>query len=222
MSDGVIYSAKNPKRRITYKELADRLYFRPGPKGLPKEMQQNHEVLLDVSTSWFSPNAAENPTTSYTTFSSAADIAAVEVDTETGATRILRYVHVHDAGTIISKESVDGQIHGGIVQGIGEALSEEIHYNEKGELGNRSYGDYVMPTAVDAPEILIDHLETPSPFTELGTKGMGESPIISSKAVIVSAIEDALSPFRVRISETPVTRERLRKYISQSQERGSL
>jgi carbon-monoxide dehydrogenase large subunit len=221
VSDGVIYSAKSPQRRLTYKELADHLYFRPGPRGLPKEMQQNHEVLLDVSTSWFSPNAAENPTTSYTTFSSAADVAAVEVDTETGATKILRYVHVHDAGKIISKESVDGQIHGGIVQGIGEALSEEIHYNGKGELANRSYGDYVMPTAVDAPEILIDHLETPSPFTELGTKGMGEAPIISSKAVIVSAIEDALSPFGVRVSETPVTRERLRKYISQSQARGS-
>ena len=222
LRDGEIYSTKNRQQRLTYKELADHLYFRPGPKGFPKEMQENHEVLLDVSTSWFSPNAAENPTTSYTTFSSAADVAAVEVDTETGATKILRYVHVHDAGKLISKESVDGQIHGGIVQGIGEALSEEIHYNEKGELGNRSYGDYVMPTAVDAPEILIDHLETPSPFTELGTKGMGEAPIISSKAVIVSAIEDALSPFRIRISETPVTRERLRKYVLQSQEKGFL
>jgi carbon-monoxide dehydrogenase large subunit len=79
-----------------------------------------------------------------------------------------------------------------------------------------------MPTAVDAPEILIDHIETPSPFTELGTKGMGEAPIISSKAVIISAIEDALSPFRVRITETPVTRERLRGYVLKSQERGSL
>jgi carbon-monoxide dehydrogenase large subunit len=137
----------------------------------------------------------------------------VEVDIETGVTEILKYVHVHDAGKIISQETVDGQIYGGIVQGIGEALSEELVYNERGELSTDSYGDFLMPTALDAPPIIIEHLETPSPFTELGTKGMGESPIIGSKAVIISAVEDALSPLQVRISEAPATRERVRQWI---------
>ena len=216
LEDGTIYSTKNPENRLTFKELADRFYFRPGPRGLPKEMQLNHETLLDVSSSWYSPNNAQNPTTTYTTFAASADLAVVEVDVETGITRILKYVHVHDAGKIISRETVDGQIYGGIVQGIGEALYEELVYNERGELSTDSYGDFLMPTALDAPPIVIEHLETPSPFTELGTKGMGESPIIGSKAVIISAVEDALSPFHVRISEAPATRERVRQWMRHS------
>jgi len=216
LEGGTIYSTKNPENRLTFKELADRFYFRPGPRGLPREMQFNHETLLDVSSSWYSPNNAQNPTTTYTTFAASADLAVVEVDIETGVTHILKYVHVHDAGKIISRETVDGQIYGGIVQGIGEALYEELVYNERGELSTDSYGDFLMPTALDAPHIVIQHLETPSPFTELGTKGMGESPIIGSKAVIISAVEDALSPFHVRISEAPATRERVRRWIRNS------
>jgi CO/xanthine dehydrogenase Mo-binding subunit len=114
---------------------------------------------------------------------------------------------------------VDGQIYGGLVQGIGEALSEELIYNDSGELLTASYADFVMPTSVDAPDVVIKHFETPSPYTELGTKGMGESPIISAKAVIISAIEDALSPFGVRIPEAPATRERVRRWILNSQAR---
>jgi len=216
LEEGRIYSVKNPENPITYKELADRFYFRPGPRGLPQEMQKNHETLLDVSASWYSPNNAANPTTTYTTFSASADLAVVEVDSETGVTKILKYVHAHDAGKVISQEVVDGQIHGGIVQGIGEALSEELVYNERGELVSDSYADFVIPTAVDAPEIIIRHWETPSPFTELGTKGMGESPIIGSKAAIISAIEDALSPWQIRITEAPATRERVRQWIRDS------
>ncbi|MBM4333771.1 MAG: xanthine dehydrogenase family protein molybdopterin-binding subunit [Deltaproteobacteria bacterium] len=213
LEDGAIYSVKNPENRLNFKELADRFYFRPGPRGLPQEMQMNHEILLDVSTSWYSPNNAQNPTTTYTTFAASADIAVLEVDIETGVTKILKYVHVHDAGKMISRDTVDGQIYGGIVQGIGEALSEELIYNERGELSTDSYADFVIPTAVDAPDIIIKHFETPSPYTELGTKGMGESPIIGSKAVIISAIEEALSPFHVRVSEAPATRERVRQWI---------
>jgi len=108
---------------------------------------------------------------------------------------------------------VDGQIYGGIVQGIGEALSEELIYNDRGELITDSYADFVIPTAVDAPDIVIRHFETPSPYTELGTKGMGESPIISGKAAIISAMEDALSPFQVRLTESPATRERVRQWV---------
>jgi carbon-monoxide dehydrogenase large subunit len=216
LEDGTIYSQKNPKNRLTYKELADRMYFRPGVRGLPKEMQMNHETILDFSSSWYSPNNAQNPTTTYTTFSSSADVAIVEVDIETGATKILKYVHAHDAGNLISQEIVDGQIYGGIVQGIGEALSEEIIYNYRGELMTDSYTDFITPTALDAPDIIVKHFGTPSPFTELGTKGMGESPIIGSKAVIISAIEDALSPFKIYIPEAPATKERVRRWILNS------
>ena len=210
--DGMIYSINDRQKRLTYKELAQRAYFFPGPRGLPKEILKKHDHLLDVTTTWYSDVTAETGA-SYTTFCSSADIAVVEVDTETGITQVLKYVHVHDAGKITDKQIVDGQIHGGIVQGIGEALSEELVYSENGKLLSTSHADYLMPTAVDAPDILVGHLETPSPFTELGTKGMGEAPIIGSKAVILSALEDALSPFNVRVNESPATREKVRKWV---------
>ena len=141
----------------------------------------------------------------------------MEVDTETGVSRILKYVHVHDAGTVISHKVIDGQIHGGIVQGIGEALTEKVDYAADGRLLNTSVAEYLMPTAVEAPEIEIAHLETPSPFSETGSKGMGEAPIIGSKAVILTAIEDALAPFGVTVNDSPATPERVLRWIRESQ-----
>lgn len=217
MKDSIIYSVKDSGKKCTYKELANYAYFRPGPRGLPKDIQMEQAFLLDVLTSWYSPNTIENPTSTYTTFCSEADIVIVEVDVETGATRILKYAHVHDAGKIISKDIVDGQIYGGVVQGIGEALSEELVYTKSGELLSNSYADFVIPTAQDSPDIVVGHVETPSPFTELGSKGMGEAPIIGSKAAIINAIEDALSPFKIKVTESPATRERVRKWILQAQ-----
>ena len=217
--DGVFHSRKDPTRRMTLKELADCAYFHPGPRALPQDMQAKHEILLDVSTSWFSPNTAQNPTSTYTTYCSGADIAVVDVDVETGGVSILKYAQVHDAGTLLDKDVVEGQILGGIVQGIGEALSEELVYNNNGELLSDSYADYVMPTAQDSPDIVVGHVETPSPFTELGSKGMGEAPIIGSKVAIINAIEDALSPFKIRVAESPATRERVRRWILQAQQR---
>ena len=217
--DGVFHSRKDPTRRMTLKELADCAYFHPGPRALPQDMQAKHEILLDVSTSWFSPNTAQNPTSTYTTYCSGADIAVVDVDVETGEVSILKYAQVHDAGTLLDKDVVEGQILGGIVQGIGEALSEELIYNINGELLSDSYADYVMPTAQDSPDIVVGHVETPSPFTELGSKGMGEAPIIGSKVAIINAIEDALSPFKIRVAESPATRERVRRWILQAQQR---
>jgi len=218
ITDGVFHSTKDPTKRMSLKELADCAYFRPGPRGLPHDMQVKHEILLDVSASWFSPNTAQNPTSTYATYCSGADIAVVEVDVETGAVSILKYAHVHDAGTLLDKDVVEGQIFGGIVQGIGEALSEELVYTRSGELLNNSYTDYVIPTAQDSPDIAMGHIETPSPFTELGQKGIGEAPVITSKAAIINAIEDALSPFNIRVPESPATRERIRRWILESQE----
>jgi len=217
ITDSVFHSTKDPTKRMSLKELADCVYFRPGPRGLPHDMQAKHEVLLTVSASWFSPNTTQNPTNTYATYCSGADIAVVEVDVETGAVSILKYAHVHDAGTLLDKDVVEGQIFGGIVQGIGEALSEELVYTKSGELLSNSYTDYVMPTAQDSPDIVLGHIETLSPFTELGQKGIGEAPPIGSKVVIINAIENALSPFKIRVPESPATRERVRKWILESQ-----
>ncbi|HUU41989.1 MAG TPA: molybdopterin cofactor-binding domain-containing protein, partial [Desulfatiglandales bacterium] len=213
---GVVCSVINPQKQITFKELAQRAYLSPGPRGLTGELLREHEHLLDATATWYSPVTADTGAI-YTTFCSSVDIAVVEVDVETGVTQILKYVHVHDAGNIIDSKIVDGQIHGGIVQGIGEALSEELIYSDNGQLLNTSHADFLMPTVADSPDIQIGHLQNPSPFTELGTKGMGEAPIIGGKAVTLSAIEDALSPFHISIIESPATRERVRKWILESQ-----
>ncbi|MFO7875968.1 MAG: molybdopterin cofactor-binding domain-containing protein, partial [Desulfovermiculus sp.] len=198
-------------------ELASKAFYFPGPRGLPKDMLLEHDHLLDVTTTWYSPTTPKTGT-SYTSFCASADVAVVEVDIETGETSILKYAHVHDAGTIIDKAIVDGQIHGGIVQGIGEALSEEISYGPESRIQNASLSEYVMPTAVDAPDIMIEHLETPSPYTETGSKGMGEAPIIGSKAVILAAIEDALRPWGIEVNTSPATPERVRKWVRKAQE----
>jgi len=216
VKDGSVFVRHQPEQKMTFKELAEKCFFFPGPRGLPKDMLLSHEHLLDVTTTWYSPSTPESGS-SYTSFCSSADIAVVEVDTETGTSRILKYIHVHDAGTIISHKVVDGQIHGGIVQGIGEALTEKLDYDESGNLLNTSVAEYLMPTAVEAPDIEVAHLETPSPFSETGSKGMGEAPIIGSKAVILTAIEDALAPFGVVVNDSPATPERVLRWIREAQ-----
>jgi carbon-monoxide dehydrogenase large subunit len=140
-------------------------------------------------------------------------VVVVEVDVETGVTSFLDYFHVHDAGNVIDAEAVDGQIHGGMAQGLGEALFEELAYGEDGRLLSGSYTDYLFATSLDAPMVETAHLETPSPFTELGTKGMGEAPAIGAKAAVISAIEDALSPFGIHIGEAPATAQKVRQWI---------
>lgn len=215
VKDGLVSVRHKPEQKMTFKAFAEKCFFFPGPRGLPKDILLAHDQLLDVTATWYNPTTPESNST-YTTFCSSADIAVVEVDTETGSTQILKYIHVHDAGTIISHKVVDGQIHGGIVQGIGEALTEKLDYDANGNLLNTSVAEYLMPTAVEAPDIEIAHFETPSPFSETGSKGMGEAPIIGSKAVILTAIEDALAPFGVTVNDSPASPERVLRWIREA------
>jgi carbon-monoxide dehydrogenase large subunit len=190
MGGGAIFSIRDPEQKLSFPELAKRVYFTPGPRSLSMDMKMGNDFLPDVQATWFSPNTARNPTSIYTTFCLAADVAVVEVDVETGAVKLLKMTHVHDAGNIISRELVEGQIHGGVAQGLGEALFEEIIYGDDGDMLTESYTNYLLPTALDIPEMTIGHMQTPSPYTELGTKGMGEAPLISSKAALIAAVED--------------------------------
>jgi len=212
IDDGRISAVGDSDNALTFAAFAEKAYFFPGPRGMNKDILLNHDQLLSVTTTWYSPTTPETGS-SYTTFCASADVAVVEVDAETGQTAILKYAHVHDAGTIIDRKVIDGQIHGGIVQGIGEALTEELKYAPDGRLTTCSTSEYLMPTAVEAPVIEIGHLETPSPFSETGAKGMGEAPIIGSKAVILTAIEDALAPLGVRVNDSPASPERVLQWI---------
>jgi aerobic carbon-monoxide dehydrogenase large subunit len=126
------------------------------------------------------------------TFASGMHAAIVETDPDTAEVRVLRYCVVHDCGPLINPLIVEGQIHGGVAQGVGGALYERMVYDEAGQLVNASFMDFLMPYVSEVPAAIeIDHLETPSPLNPLGVKGAGEAGVIPGAAVLAAAIEDA-------------------------------
>jgi carbon-monoxide dehydrogenase large subunit len=140
-------------------------------------------------------------------------IAVVEVDADTGRTKLRRYVAVDDCGTQINPLIVEGQIHGGIAHGMGQALLEEGGYDDQGQLTTGSFLEYAMPRADDMPSIELDHTVTPSPHNPLGVKGIGEAGTIASTAAVANAVIDALKPFGVKHVDIPLTPEKVWRAI---------
>jgi carbon-monoxide dehydrogenase large subunit len=136
-------------------------------------------------------------------------IAVVEVDTETGAVDLTRYVAVDDVGTVINPMIVDGQVHGGIAQGVAQALYEEAVYDEEGNLVTGSMTNYLVPSAVELPNFELERTENPSPTNPMGVKGVGETGTIASPAAVMNAVVDALAPFGVSDIEMPANPERV-------------
>ena len=149
------------------------------------------------------------------TFPFGTHIAVVEVDRETGDVKFLRYVAVDDCGKVINPMLVDGQLHGGIVQSIGQALFEEVVYDEQGQLVTGTLMDYAVPRASQVPFMELDRTETPSPVNPLGVKGVGEAGTIGATPAIVGAIVDALAPFGVKHLDMPVKPEAIWKIMNQ-------
>ena len=154
------------------------------------------------------------------TFSNACHAVIVEVDVETGGVRIERYLVVEDAGRLINPMIVDGQIQGGVVQGIGNALLEEIIYSEDGNVLTSSFADFLPPTLSEVPAIEVQHLATLTGETVTQAKGVGEGGLIGAPAAVVNAICDALTPFGVELYELPATPERVRAAIRSAREGG--
>ncbi|HJV29751.1 MAG TPA: xanthine dehydrogenase family protein molybdopterin-binding subunit [Gaiellaceae bacterium] len=142
-------------------------------------------------------------------FSSGAYAAAVEIDRETGAVRVLRLVGVDDPGTIVNPLLAEGQVLGAMVQGLGECFVEEAVHDENGQLRTASFADYTLLTAAEVPPLRTAFVETPSPFNPLGAKGIGEGGAIATPPAIANAVADALAPFGVRHLDPPYTEERL-------------
>jgi carbon-monoxide dehydrogenase large subunit len=155
------------------------------------------------------------------TYSNACHAAMVEVDIETGRVKLLRFVAVEDAGLLINPMLADGQIMGGIAQGIGNALLEEIIYDADGNILTASFADYLPPTAREIPPIEIVHLETVTDASVTGAKGLGEGGAIGAPAAVINAICDALAPFGVELFEMPATPERIRAAIRAAEEKRS-
>lgn len=147
------------------------------------------------------------------TFPFGTHICVVEIDKDTGETRFLRYVAVDDCGKVINPLLVDGQIHGGIVQAIGQALYEEVVYDDQGQLITGELMDYALPRASQLPWFELDRTETPSPVNPLGVKGVGEAGTIGATPAVVNAIVDALSPYGVKHLDMPVRPENVWKII---------
>ena len=138
-------------------------------------------------------------------FTNGVQASWLEVDTETGFVTLLNHWVVEDCGTIINPQLVDEQIRGGVVQGLGAALFEHCLYDERGQLTNATMADYLVPMAAEMPDIQVGHIVTPTKDGELGAKGAGEAGTAGAAACVANAVNDALSPFGVTVSEIPLT-----------------
>ncbi|WP_328979697.1 xanthine dehydrogenase family protein molybdopterin-binding subunit [Streptomyces canus] len=185
-------------------------------KGSPDARRTIQEIAFETFTSHDLPDGVE-PTinaghlTDPDNFSypHGTHLCAVEVDTETGRTRIRSYVGVDDVGRVINPMIVEGQVHGGLAQGIAQALYEEAVYDDEGNLVSGTMTDYLVPSAPDLPEFVTDRTETPATTNPLGVKGVGEAGTIASTPAVVGAIVDALRPLGVRDLRMPCTPERV-------------
>ena len=151
-------------------------------------------------------------------FSYSTHAAVVAVDPELGAVEILDYAIVEDCGTMVNPMIVEGQIRGGVVQGIGTALYEEIPYDEAGQPLIGTLADYLLPGAAELPAIKIGHLHTPAAATEYGMKGMGEGGAVAPPAAIANAVRDALAAIGAEVNETPITPRRVLAAIRKARE----
>ncbi len=143
------------------------------------------------------------------TFTNGIQASLVEVDTDTGFVKLLKHWCVEDCGTVINPLLVDEQIRGGVVQGIGAALFEECHYSEDGQLLNATMADYMVPMSVEMPDIVCGHVESKTRTSELGAKGVGEAGTAGASGAVMNAINDALSPFKARVTAMPFTPQRV-------------
>ena len=184
-----------PEMSMTLKEVA-----RAALPGWIHQRPEGIEAGLE-GTAYYEP-----PTV---TWAYAANAAIIEIDAQTGVVKIENYVEVHDAGTLINPGIADGQVKGGLVQGIGGGLFEELSYDEHGQLMTGSFMDYLLPTASDVPPINVIHTETPSPRNSFGFKGLGEGGAIAPPVVIANAVCDALKSFGAEINSTPVRAEQI-------------
>lgn len=185
-------------RSLTFREIARAVYSEMGR--LPREAREELEV-------------AKTYDPYFGTTSSATHIAALEIDPQTGEVALDRYVVAEDCGRVINPMIVDGQVHGAVAQGIGAALYEEVVYDDAGQLLTASLADYVIPTASEVPSITTVHLETESPTTVGGFRGMGEGGTIGAPAAVANALADALAPLGAEVFELPMTPQRLLRLI---------
>jgi aerobic carbon-monoxide dehydrogenase large subunit len=190
---------------VSFREVAHAWYLQP------------QQLPPGVDTGGLEVTAGYRASRDSGTFSYATHAALVAVDLQTGLIELLEYVVVEDGGVLVNPMVVDGQIAGGTVQGIGTCLYEEMPFDVQGQPLASTLLDYVLPGAAEVPDIRIFHMETPSPYTEFGVKGIGEGGAVAPPAAIVSAVSDALRPLGVELNEVPLTPEKVLRAIMAAQ-----
>jgi aerobic carbon-monoxide dehydrogenase large subunit len=199
LEDGAV---AGPSGRIAIADIARTWYRRP------------HELPPDVDPGGLEVTAGYKMPRDTGTFSYAAHAALVAVDAETGEIEILDYVVVEDGGVLVNPMIVDGQIYGGVAQGVGTALYEEMPFDPQGQPLASTLSDYLLPGATEVPHIRIEHMATPSPLTRFGQKGIGEGGAIAPPAAITNAINDAMRDLGVELLVSPVTPRRVVEAIA--------
>ena len=191
LADGRVFIKGVPDHGKSFAEIATFANGMPGfalPGGVIPGLEE---------TSYFTPERS--------TYANGAHVVEVEVDIETGAVTILRYSTAHDCGSMINPKMVEGQVLGGVAHGIGNALYEWMRYDDDAQPQTVNFGEYLIPMATDVPRVEQVHIQTPTPLNPLGVKGAGEGGTIPALAAIAGAVEDALSPYGVRVAQTPIT-----------------
>ena len=186
-----------PEKTVTMKEIAFAAYTNPGP----------NEPGLEATYYYDPPNL---------TFPYGAYIAVVDVDKETGETKVRRFLAIDDCGTVINPMIVEGQIHGGLTEGFAIAFMQEIAYDEQGNNLQPNFTEYLVPTSLESPHWETDSTCNPSPHHPIGAKGVGESPNVGSPAAFVNAVMDALKPLGIKSIDMPLTRDKVWRAIQEA------
>lgn len=209
---GQLAKASKPDRYGFDQDMAALQGMQPAiPRSLPDQgpLLPGGQAPGLEATSYFSSQNA--------TWASGVHAAVIEIDIETGDLRILKYIAVHDCGVIINPTVVEGQVVGGIAQGVGGSFYERLAYDGQGQLQNASFMDFLIPYSTEVPAVELHHLETPSPLNPLGIKGVGEGGAIPVPAVIAAAIEDTLAPYEVELRDMPIDPQGLVQLIENQQ-----
>jgi carbon-monoxide dehydrogenase large subunit len=203
VKDGKFSVKGSPDKGMTLAEVAGVTYVYDIPDGM--------EPGLEATTFYDPENFV---------FPFGAHACIVDVDAATGKTKVVRYVAVDDCGNAINPLLINGQIHGGIVHAIGQALYERVHYDEDGQLVTGTFVDYALPTAAELPSFELDRTETPTPVNSLGAKGVGEAGTIAASPAVTNAVIDALRPLGVNYINMPLSPMRVWEAIEESQKGG--
>ena len=191
IANGQVFVKSDPDRTVPFTTVAGAAYNGSREVVLPEAIERG----LHATRSFDPPHQV---------FGNGAHIALVRVDRETGLVKLEQYFIVEDCGTILDHVVVDGQVVGGAAQGVGNALFEELRYDEGGQLITGSLMDYLVPSATDIPNFQVIHTETPSPFTPGGVKGVGEAGTVGAYSAVSNAVADALLPIGAELTEPPV------------------